>query len=155
MAGRFNGNSQSLEDMQSLTGFEFRAATGDKFPVQVDDSKSTSQDFSAAAGDRPLAKKVYENWTSYYAEEPTLSAAATRNLARQAGVHQFVDADDVLYANESLVVLHAVTSGARRLRFPAIADVADLVTGTRWQSVNEIQFQADESETFLFHWKAE
>ena len=92
------------------------------------------------------------DWHSYYLEEPPIDAAAYRALARQAGVHLYVETNDVLYANASLVVIHAADAGERRIRFPDKSHVADLITGKTWNAVDEVRVDAKQGETVLLHW---
>jgi hypothetical protein len=125
--------------MKSLTGIEFEAAPGQSFPVAaVNDAQGT----------------VHNNSTSHFYDSRTFDVTRIRDLARQAGVHVFVDDDheDVLYANESLIVLHSGSSGRRTLRLPQKCDVTDLVSGKTWHAADRVALEVAEFETRLLHW---
>lgn len=152
MPGWFNGSTRSCDQMKALTGFEFHSIPGDALPARVSNGESTTHNLSADSEPPALARRAFRDWVSYYAREPAIHVAMIRNLAQKSGVHLFSTDDHVLYANQSLLVLHAAAPGKLRLRFPSVCDVVDLIGGTTWQSVSTIQLQAHHSETFLLHW---
>jgi hypothetical protein len=150
--GLFNGPTRSLERMAELTGFAFVSAS-DGLPRR----RSVTLDTSAADGfvvaeNEQLFRKQFDGWTSYYAADVTNVMLAMRCVARRANLNFFVDTDDALFANASLVVLHAKTSGVRRVRFAAKTNVTDLVNGTDWHATQEVVLRAKEGETFLLQY---
>ena len=58
-----------------------------------------------------------------------LPATLMRNIARQAGVHIWVDSDDALYADGGYVGLHAATAGEKTITLPADCTAVDMITG--------------------------
>ncbi len=64
-----------------------------------------------------MAQKEMDGWLSVYCATPTLSRDIIAAVARQAGCHLFTDGDDVLYANENFVALHASSDGKKTIRF--------------------------------------
>jgi hypothetical protein len=58
-----------------------------------------------------------------------LPADLLRACARYAGCNVWCEGDDVIYASDSLVAIHSMKAGARRLRLPRAARVMDGVTG--------------------------
>lgn len=60
-----------------------------------------------------------------------LPAKLLRNLARFSGTHVYNEEDDVVYADSSMVAVHAVKPGPRQISLPtAPGTVTDVLTGT-------------------------
>jgi hypothetical protein len=77
-----------------------------------------------------LAVRSHGEWTSIFSSAPCLPASLLRSLIGNSGVHLFLDGDDVVYANRSMLAIHTRQAGVRRVRLPAAAAaVTDLVTG--------------------------
>jgi len=53
-----------------------------------------------------------------------------RRFAHLAGVHTYVDTDDVVWASKDLLAVSVAKGGTRRLSLPRKATVHDLYTGT-------------------------
>jgi hypothetical protein len=78
--------------------------------------------------ERPgLLAKEQPGWTSVYSSAPIIPAALLRSIARTAGCHIYSEANDVVYANKSFLVIYAPTAGARTIRLPRPARVIDLL----------------------------
>ena len=58
-------------------------------------------------------------------------APLLRNIAREAGVHLYSEAGDVVYASRGLLAVHYASSGRRTLRIPRGRRVRDAITGRR------------------------
>ena len=82
-------------------------------------------------GEAAFAVREHQEWCSVYLSMLNFGPQLFRNLARFAGAHVWCDADDVVYANRSLVCLHTATTQPRQIRLPAPAVVTDLWTGER------------------------
>jgi hypothetical protein len=81
-------------------------------------------------GARPgLVVKTMDGWTSIYSGAMTLPPALMRAIAREAGVHIWLETDDALYTDGQFVGLHAATDGEKRLVFPSPCEVFDAFTG--------------------------
>jgi hypothetical protein len=76
-----------------------------------------------------LVVREFEGWTSVYSSAPVLPHDLLRALAREAGVHFYAPAGDVVYANRSLLALSVNEGGARTVSLPRPADVYDLYDG--------------------------
>lgn len=76
-----------------------------------------------------VAIKQMDGWTSVYSSAFELPATLMRNLARQAGVHIWVDSDDAVYADGGYVGLHAATPGEKTITLPADCTAVDVITG--------------------------
>ena len=98
-----------------------------------------------------LAVKEMQGWTSVFTTAIPLPAALWRNLARTAGAHVYSDSGDVLLADRSLVAIHSLQSGEKRIALPAESDVLDVITGQQIaQRTHEIRFTLNAPETRVF-----
>jgi hypothetical protein len=70
-----------------------------------------------------------EDWTTIFSAAPNVPPELLRPIARRAGVHLYVDSGDQVWANGSLVAVHALTAGDKRVRLPQAADVRDAQSG--------------------------
>ena len=71
-----------------------------------------------------------------------------RGLAREAGSQPIGPQDDVTYAGNGLVVLHALRDGAKTIRWSGRYDVIDLTSNRRLaQAVEQFTFTAHACET--------
>ncbi len=66
-------------------------------------------------GAAALAAKELDGYRSVWCATPTVQAELLRSIARSAGAHIFSYGEDVIYANESFVAIHAATEGKKRL----------------------------------------
>ncbi|NLB54182.1 MAG: hypothetical protein GX811_00155 [Lentisphaerae bacterium] len=77
-----------------------------------------------------LALKEHGDWNSIYAGTPTIPAGLLRAICKYAGVHLFLETDDIVYANNKFLVLHTnERSGEREVALPNKTNVYDLKTG--------------------------
>ena len=98
-----------------------------------------------------LAVKEMPSWTSVFTTAIPLPAALWRNLARTAGAHVYSDSGDVLLADRSLVAIHSLQSGEKRIALPSESDVWDVITGQQIaQRTHEIRFTLNAPETRVF-----
>ncbi len=99
-------------------------------PVVWADDPETEVLGTLTGSDRAgLVVKQMDGWTSIFSGAPVLPASVLRTLAREAGVHIYVDSDDTVYANRSLLSLFADAPGPRTVRLPKPATVMDLLSG--------------------------
>ncbi|MGQ9608266.1 MAG: beta-galactosidase [bacterium] len=73
-----------------------------------------------------LVIKKYDNWTSIYSSAPNIPSRLLRDFAKFAGAHLYIDTQDVIYANKSLLALSVNNGGERIIRLPKNGDVYDL-----------------------------
>jgi hypothetical protein len=74
-----------------------------------------------------MAMKRFANWCSVYVGTTVLPTTLLRALARLAGVHLFIDTEDIIYVNSKLLVLATTDAkGPRTLFFPRKTNVYDL-----------------------------
>lgn len=72
---------------------------------------------AATDGEPYLAMKETDGYISVFCTAQTVQADLLRSLAAYAGAHIYSDTDDVLYASERFVCLHASTDGEKTLHF--------------------------------------
>jgi hypothetical protein len=161
------------ESMLDLTGVRLHLS-GEPAPLRVEltagGSYGTDQAFAPVAwADDPQAEvlgtlsgsdraglvvKRMDGWTSVFSSAPVLPAGLLRRLAREAGAHLYVDSDDTVYANESLLALFADSPGPRTVHLPRRADVTDLFSGeTLATGVTEFEVEAPGEATRLWRLK--
>jgi hypothetical protein len=75
-----------------------------------------------------LAVKEMGDWRSVWCGVPNLPSSLLRGIARKAGVHIYLDGDDVVYANALFLSVHARYAGLRQVALPAPATVVDAYT---------------------------
>ncbi len=68
-----------------------------------------------------LSVKKHDGFTSVYCGSKFLSADVIKEIARFAGCHIYSDTDDVLYANNDYVAIHASKSGTKKIHLPCTA----------------------------------
>ncbi len=91
------------------------------------------------------------DWVSVFTTAAPLPAALWRGLARYAGAHVYCEENDVVMADSSLLALHTLKSGPRRLALPGPKRVTDLITGNLVsECTEEIQFDAKAPQTVFF-----
>lgn len=126
--------------MEALTGFRFEQAergvlkgvlkasgqeTGlakiqkTMFTVlQEDGIEALASGTGALDGKLVMAQKRHSGWTSVFSAVPGVPSDLLRKLYAEAGVHVYSEGDDVLSVNESWLMLHTRTAGAKRIMLP-------------------------------------
>ena len=109
------------------------------------------KEFGKGAG----AGKGPGDWASVFTTAIPLPADLWRNLARYAGEHVYSESGDVLMADSSVVALHSVMPGAKRILLPGAYRVYDVITGQLVsQRTNAITFTMQAPETRIFRLEA-
>ena len=92
------------------------------------------------------------DWASVFTTAIPIPADVWRGLARFAGAHVYCESNDILLADCSIVALHSIQSGPKRIDLPGTFRVTDVVTGKavgdRLQSI-EFDLRAPETRVFL------
>lgn len=74
-----------------------------------------------------------------------------RNIARYAGAHIYTESNDVILADNSVVALHSIYSGKKRILLPLQSRVRDLISGTIYsEKTDKIDFDLKAPETRVF-----
>ncbi len=66
-----------------------------------------------------LAIRKMQDWTDVYSASPTLNSELLRALAKNAGVHLYLEANDQVFFGPGLIALHTGKAGRRFLQFKA------------------------------------
>ncbi len=104
-----------------------------------------------ADGRVALAAKERDGYTSVWCATPTLQADLLRSLARYAGAHIFGDGEDVLFAGENFVAIHAASDGRKRIRFKKACDPFEVYERKFYgYSVTEIEIDMEMGETRMW-----
>ncbi len=91
------------------------------------------------------------NWAALFMAAVQLLASLWRNIARFAGAHVYCESNDIVLANSSMVALHSLKGGPKRLVLPAPSNVRDVVANTEYaRNTSEIEFDLDPPETRVF-----
>ncbi|MBQ7783970.1 MAG: hypothetical protein IJ368_08380, partial [Oscillospiraceae bacterium] len=74
-----------------------------------------------------------------------------REIARYAGCHIYMDNDDVLYANQNYITIHAQASGQKVIKLPKKASAYELYEKRYYSELSdEIVFDMVKGETKMF-----
>lgn len=80
-----------------------------------------------------------------------LPADLWRNLARYAGAHVYLESNDILLADSSIVAVHSLQCGRKDILLPAPCAVYDVITGQRvGERTRRIEFQMEKPGTHVF-----
>lgn len=102
----------------------------------------------AYAGKEPLS---VGDWASVFTTAVPIPADLWRNLARYAGAHVYTENNDILMADSSIVALHSIQSGPKRLALLGKHRVWDVVTGELvGKRLDTISFTMQAPETRIF-----
>ena len=81
-----------------------------------------------AGGKGALAVKKTPQWTSVYSLMP-LNREMLSSLYKFAGVHIYLETQDVFFANRSYLMLHTSTPGSKTFHLKQPSDVTEVYTG--------------------------
>jgi len=152
--GYFDGDRPSLDAMQELTGFRFKAAAVQKpwaTPTEAGRKRGLQHEFGVEGAIRPLFSVVAEkpdevlatyadgspavvlrrgaNGLSMFVGVPRLTSELLRLAAREAKVHLVAETDCNVYANGPFLALHASTNGPVELNTGRTGPVRDYFSG--------------------------
>ena len=97
--------------------------------VYADDPEATALG-TLPDGRAGLVVKDHGTWTSVYSSAPLLPASLLRRLAQRAGVHLYIDTEDVVWASHDLLAVSVHQPGPRTIHLPRTVDVSDLYDGS-------------------------
>jgi len=108
-----------------------------------------------ADGRAGLVRRDFGSWTTVYSSAPKLPATLLRELAAQAGVHNYLrnpQPHDVVYANHSMLAVCVSEPGPRSVVLPRPCDVYDLFEGDQPLATTAREFTAPfaRNQTKLF-----
>ena len=99
------------------------------FPVVFADDPDATVVGTLPAGLAGLVVKEADGWTAIHSAAPMLPASLLRRIALHAGVHLYIETEDVVWASQDLVAVSVREPGTRSVRLPRRATVRDLYTG--------------------------
>jgi len=98
-----------------------------------------------------LCVKDFDTWTSIFSAAPNLPATMLRNIAREAGVHLYVDGGDVVYASRGVLAVQAAKAGRKEVKLLGPSVVRDLVSGlVQAENVNHVEVDLAAGQTVLW-----
>ena len=99
-----------------------------------------------------IAIKRFEDWTAVYCAQPQLPAKLFRNLAKLAGIHQYINTEDVVWANKSMLAVCVDQPGKRVIKLPRPAKVTELYSSKviSAEPVKSFIIDFPENATLLF-----
>ncbi|MFA7183559.1 MAG: hypothetical protein WC082_01625 [Victivallales bacterium] len=92
----------------------------------VDDKEAITLARFLDSGKPGYAIKKFPGWTSVYVGSACIPANVLREVARFAGVHLYLEEDEIVYHNRSFLAVHTNTEAKRTIKLPARSDVYDL-----------------------------
>ena len=105
-----------------------------------------------ADGRPALVRKVGQSGTSYLACFKALRAEIVRAIAQEAGCHVYSDSDDILYAGNRFVTLHASSSGDKTIHLPRECDPYEVYERRLYgHATRKIVVCVRKGETRTFH----
>jgi len=102
-----------------------------------------------------LAVREFPGWTSVYYGSVALPAEMIRRLARYAGVHIFLETEDIFHANNHFIMIHTGNSaGVRKVSLPRkTGKVVELFSNQPVaENVDEFSVTLEPLSTYLYQW---
>jgi hypothetical protein len=148
--GWFDADGPSLDNMRALTGIRIAkddvegvpqlTLDGDTAVIGAKNLKISPLFYADDPGAQVLGRlvgsarpglvtKKMDGWTSIYSAAMTLPPSLMRRIAREAGVHIWLETDDALYTDGQFLGLHAATDGPKRILLPSRCAAANAMTG--------------------------
>ena len=96
--------------------------------------------------------KDFDEWRSVYIGAKVLNPSIIRAVARAAGVHIYLDTDDVLYANDRFVAVQAAKEDTKRICLPrTVQQITDAYTNEVLAgNTDEFEIKISNGETRMF-----
>jgi hypothetical protein len=145
------GEGLSTGEMQALTGFRLavrnraepliascyltgsRVLYGSERPINPviygADDQATVIGWFINTGDPAFLSRDFGAWCSFWSGAPSVPAALLRAIAKQVGVHLYLETGDQVLHERGYLTLHAGAEGERVVRLPQACDVIDVATG--------------------------
>lgn len=100
------------------------------------------------------AMKECDGFVSAYCCTQVLRSDLIASLAKYSGCHIYITSEDVLYANENFVAIHASSSGKKRIDFKKRCSPVELYENKCYgENVDHIEIDMTLGETKMFHLK--
>ena len=116
-----------------------------------DDRDATVLGYNCMYGFPALAIKEYNGFKSVFHASKIVNYEIIRAVAEAAGCHIYSHGDDVLYASDNFVTIHASSSGVKKLRFKKKCDPYEVYQKRYYgKDVREIEVIMQIGETLTF-----
>lgn len=158
-AGRLGQYDQSVDCLEAYSNPEGTpfVATRVNPTIVADDAQATAlAKFSYFVNPRSpngtaVALKKFDDWTSVFYGSKCLDSQVLRSIANYIGVHIYNWADDLFYANDDFVGIHAYSAGEKHIHLPRPADVVDAFEGQEiGRGVKDFRIEMPAGESRLF-----
>ena len=118
----------------------------------IDDNSTVALGEITGTGKTGWAVKRFNDWTSIYIAVPgAFTPELIRNIVREAGMEPIGPCNDVTYAGNGFITIHALSNGSKTLRLPGKCDLLDLAGGkSAGKNIDTISFQMQAGETRWF-----
>lgn len=144
LPGFTDGQSNGLEFVQSLTGFEIRRFDCVKTPGVRIEKTGVGYDYEAAvnpmavitdakaqvlarlkdSGETIVGRKSLADYTSVYSTLPLHDTDFFRSLFKKAGCHVYNESNDFTYVHSGLLMIHTKEGGKRTLHLKNGKDIS-------------------------------
>jgi hypothetical protein len=172
--GYASQDNLSQQRMEDLTGFRFQLApqgtlkgvlAGTQREFGIDKTQNSIFTVMPEDGVRELARGVEElnnkivlaektrdGWTSLFSAVPGIPADVLGKVYSHAGVHRYVECDDVISANESWLMIHTRTAGMKNVKLPSRCRKVTEITTERvvGENVDEFAIELPQFATAVF-----
>ncbi len=161
MKVKYNPETSSHFRIKPLSGVNDKLAAGLKDNVlsetmqplfYIDDESVVAFGEITGTGKTGWAVKRFKDWTSIYIAVPgAFTPELIRNIVREAGMEPIGPCNDVTYAGNGFITIHALSNGSKTLRLPSKCDLLDLASGKpAGKNIDTISFQMQAGETRWF-----
>ena len=95
--------------------------------------------------------KEQDGYTTIYCGSKYLGCDVIKEVARYAGCHIYCETEDVLYANQHFVTIHASCSGEKVIHLPRQCSVTEVYEDVNYgEHVGQICVKLRKGETKMF-----
>ena len=94
--------------------------------LYVEDKGAENIAYNCETSHPSISVKELDGYKSIYCATRYISSDVVRGIAKYAGCHVYLDTDDVLYASENYVTLHASYTGERVIKLPKKASAYEV-----------------------------
>ena len=144
------GTSTDLDQYLQPPRIEYLPEMAVRPVFYVEDHEARVLGTLAGTSEAGLVVKELEGFRSAYSAAPLVPWELMRNLARDAGVHIYDAAGDMVWANDAFLAIYAQHDGARTIRFPRPVTVSDAYEGREFGAgVTELTLEMRRWETKL------
>ena len=98
-----------------------------------------------------MAEKKFTNWTSLYCGTTGIPAPILRNAFKNHGIHIYCDTNDNVMASDSLLSIHTITPGLKKISLPRPCKVTDIINNRLiGQNITEFTDELDHNQTAIY-----